>query len=118
MPPPPAFTILLRELRKVGSEVMETSNRSSRDSMPDSRHARSLQPARGKLEKTLSKYHLSGREFAVLELLSHGYSDKEVASALRITPFTVNKHVGAILIKMNVRSRTAAAVHAIREHLF
>jgi DNA-binding NarL/FixJ family response regulator len=36
---------------------------------------------------------------------------------LRVTLFTVNKHVGAILLKMNVRSRTAAAVHAIREHL-
>jgi len=97
---------------------METSSRSSRDSWPDGRHAKSLQPAGGRLEKTLSKYHLSAREFAVLELLSHGYSDKEIASALRVTPFTVNKHVGAILIKMDVRSRTAAAVHAIREHLF
>ena len=55
---------------------------------------------------------------SVLELLSQGCSDKEIASTLRVTPFTVNKHVGAILIKMNVRSRTAAAVHAIREHLF
>jgi DNA-binding NarL/FixJ family response regulator len=53
-----------------------------------------------------------------LELLSKGCSDKEVAAALRVTTFTVNKHVGAILLKMNVRSRTAAAVHAIREHLF
>ena len=97
---------------------METSSRSSRDSLPDGRHARRLQPAHAKLEKTLSKYHLSAREFAVLELLSHGYSDREIASSLRVTPFTVNKHVGAILIKMNVRSRTAAAVHAIREHLF
>jgi DNA-binding NarL/FixJ family response regulator len=97
---------------------METSSGRSRDSLPDGRHARSLRPAYGKLEKTLNKYHLSAREFAVLELLSHGCSDKEIASALRVTPFTVNKHVGAILVKMNVRSRTAAAVHAIREHLF
>jgi DNA-binding NarL/FixJ family response regulator len=97
---------------------METSSRRSQDSLPDGRHARRVQPLRVKLEKTHSKYHLSAREFAVLGLLSQGYSDKEIAGALRVTPFTVNKHVGAVLMKMNVRSRTAAAVHAIREHLF
>jgi DNA-binding NarL/FixJ family response regulator len=86
--------------------------------LPDGRHARRVQPSQVKLEKTHSKYQLSAREFAVLGLLSQGYSDREIAGALRVTPFTVNKHVGAVLIKMNVRSRTAAAVHAIREHLF
>ncbi len=86
--------------------------------MPDGRHARSVAHAQAKQDQTDSKYHLSARELAVLELLSQGFSDKEIAGALRVTPFTVNKHVGAILIKMNVRSRTAAAVHAIREHLF
>ncbi len=96
---------------------METSRR-SRDSLPDGRHARSVAHAQAKQDQTDSKYHLSARELAVLELLSQGFSDKEIAGALRVTPFTVNKHVGAILIKMNVRSRTAAAVHAIREHLF
>ena len=97
---------------------METSSRRGRDGLPEGRHARSVQPAEVKLEKTHSKYQLSTREFVVLELLSHGCSDKEIAGTLRVTPFTVNKHVGAILLKMNVRSRTAAAVHAIREHLF
>jgi DNA-binding NarL/FixJ family response regulator len=70
------------------------------------------------LDKTFTRYHLSERELAVLELLSEGCSDKDIATSLRVTSFTVNKHVGAILVKMNVRSRTAAAVHAIREHLF
>jgi DNA-binding NarL/FixJ family response regulator len=53
----------------------------------------------------------------VLEALSRGLADHEIAHGLGITEFTVNKHVGAILLKMNVRSRTAAAIHAIRKHI-
>jgi DNA-binding NarL/FixJ family response regulator len=53
----------------------------------------------------------------VLEALSRGLTDHEIAYGLGITKFTVNKHVGAILRKMDVRSRTAAAVRAVREHI-
>jgi DNA-binding NarL/FixJ family response regulator len=53
----------------------------------------------------------------VLEALSRGLTDHEIAYGLGITRFTVNKHVGAILRKMDVRSRTAAAVRAVREHI-
>ncbi len=65
-----------------------------------------------------SKYGLSPRELSVLYLLAEGYTDKQVAQALRIAAYTVNCHVGAILTKMDVRSRTAAAVTSIREHMF
>ena len=64
-----------------------------------------------------SPYHLSERELGVLRLLTEGLSDKQMALALGVTNYTVNKHVGAILAKMKVRSRTAAAVAAIRQHL-
>jgi len=63
-------------------------------------------------------YGLSEREFGVLRLLAEGMSDKQIAASLRVTTHTVNKHVGAILLKMKVQSRTAAAVRAIRERLF
>jgi two-component system NarL family response regulator len=79
-----------------------------------------LQPrftATRNLDRTFTKYHLSERETTVLGLLAKGLTDRDIANALQVTAFTVNKHVGAILLKMNVRSRTAAAVHAIREHL-
>lgn len=62
-------------------------------------------------------YGLSEREFGVLKLLAQGMSDKQIAASLCVTTHTVNKHVGAILLKMNVQSRTAAAVRAIRERL-
>lgn len=98
---------------------METIGQNSREHTQGRRHANTIQrTAPSNRDRTYSKYHLSEREFAVLELLSHGNSDREIAASLRVTAYTVNKHVGAILLKMNVRSRTAAAVHAIREHLF
>ena len=58
---------------------------------------------------------LSRRELSVLELMTNGLADREIAVRLDVTPFTVNKHVGQILVKMNCRSRTGAAVKAIRQ---
>jgi DNA-binding NarL/FixJ family response regulator len=68
-------------------------------------------------EGLAAPYGLSERELAVLNLVAAGLSDAQIAWSLGITNYTVNKHVGAILLKMNARSRTAAAVRAIREHL-
>jgi DNA-binding CsgD family transcriptional regulator len=61
-----------------------------------------------------SPYGLSDREFTVLELITEGLADEEIAGILGVTPFTVNKHVGQILLKLDCRSRTGAAVKAIR----
>jgi DNA-binding NarL/FixJ family response regulator len=58
---------------------------------------------------------LSAREIQVLNLVSHGLPDKQIAKMLGISTFTVNKHVGAILVKMQASSRTEASVRAIME---
>jgi len=96
---------------------METDRRGTPDRPFDGRHFQRRFTATRNLDRTLTRYHLTERECTVLALLSEALTDREIADVLRVTPFTVNKHVGAILLKMNVRSRTAAAVHAIREHL-
>jgi DNA-binding NarL/FixJ family response regulator len=62
-------------------------------------------------------YDLSARELTVLHLIAAGMADKEISRALCLSTFTINKHVRAILVKMNASSRTAAAVKAIREGL-
>lgn len=67
--------------------------------------------------RVAAPYDLSPREMTVLYEVTQGLSDMEIAMKLGVTKFTVNKHVGAILSKMNVASRTGAAVRAIREHL-
>jgi len=60
-------------------------------------------------------YGLTYRELAVLHLVAEGSADKQIAEALGISTYTVNKHVANILGKMNAVSRTEAGVRAIRE---
>jgi PAS domain S-box-containing protein len=68
-----------------------------------------------KIEGRLNPYSLTYREFAVLHLVAEGWADKQIAEALGISIYTVNKHVGNILGKMNAASRTEAGVRALRE---
>jgi len=55
---------------------------------------------------------LSQREQHVLELIGNGLSNKQIALALDIAPETVKSHVKRIFAKLDVRSRTAAAMRA------
>lgn len=57
---------------------------------------------------------LTAREIDVLRLVAEGQSDKEIAAALGITYRTTTTYMTAILTKLNVTSRTAAATQALR----
>jgi NarL family two-component system response regulator LiaR len=57
---------------------------------------------------------LTDRETEVLRLLARGKANKEIARALSIGEQTVKTHVGNILAKLGVQSRTQAALHAVR----
>jgi DNA-binding NarL/FixJ family response regulator len=52
---------------------------------------------------------LSGREQEVLRLLAEGMTDREIATALAISPRTVESHVSSVLRKLGVRNRAEAA---------
>jgi DNA-binding CsgD family transcriptional regulator len=56
---------------------------------------------------------LTPRELDVLQLLAHGLTDAAIAERLFIGVRTVENHVGNILSKLGVRTRTAAASAAI-----
>jgi predicted ATPase/DNA-binding CsgD family transcriptional regulator len=62
-------------------------------------------------------YGLTPREIEVLRLLVEGRPDKEIAEALFISRRSASKYVSAILGKLGVDSRGAAAVCAVRDHL-
>jgi DNA-binding NarL/FixJ family response regulator len=57
---------------------------------------------------------LTERETEVLRLLGSGQSNKEIAQTLVIGEKTVKTHVSNVLAKLNVRSRTQAAIYAAR----
>ena len=52
---------------------------------------------------------LSPRESEVLRLLADGMTDREIATALALSPRTVESHVGSVLRKLGVRNRAEAA---------
>jgi DNA-binding CsgD family transcriptional regulator len=62
-------------------------------------------------------YGLTFREVTVLRVVAAGKSDAEIGTALGISVLTASKHVGHILHKMGVASRTEAGVRAVREGL-
>ncbi|SDC32756.1 two component transcriptional regulator, LuxR family [Melghirimyces thermohalophilus] len=73
--------------------------------------------ARG--EEQHSSYHdLTPRERIILEHITHGQSNKEIAAELHITEKTVKTHITNILGKMGVQDRTQAAIHALKHHWF
>jgi DNA-binding NarL/FixJ family response regulator len=55
---------------------------------------------------------LSVREREVVDLLATGRTNQAIARVLGITEGTVKAHVGRILLKLGLESRTAAAVAA------
>jgi DNA-binding NarL/FixJ family response regulator len=57
---------------------------------------------------------LTERESDVLRLLARGKANKEIARELAVGEQTVKSHVGHILAKLGVQSRTQAALHAVR----
>lgn len=52
---------------------------------------------------------LTTREREVLQLISQGYRDRDIAEGLQISEKTVQKHVQNILSKLGVQNRTEAA---------
>jgi DNA-binding NarL/FixJ family response regulator len=52
---------------------------------------------------------LSERESEVLRLVAEGYTDREIARTLMVSPRTVETHVAAVLRKLNVENRREAA---------
>jgi DNA-binding NarL/FixJ family response regulator len=57
---------------------------------------------------------LTERETEVLKLIAQGKANKQIARELFIDESTIKSHVHSILSKLNVKSRTQAALHAVR----
>ena len=60
---------------------------------------------------------LTERELQVLELMALGFSNKEIADNLKISPHTVKTHSVHIFEKLDCTDRTQASVWAARAGL-
>jgi NarL family two-component system response regulator LiaR len=72
-------------------------------------------PAAGKQLQTTDP--LSERELDVLRLIARGMSNQDIARTLVVGEATVRSHVSSILRKLQLASRTQAALYALREGL-
>lgn len=64
--------------------------------------------------QALSELGLSDRQQEVLRLIGLGKSDREIAEMLSISVRTVSKHVEAILVRLDTRTRSGAAALVAR----
>jgi len=99
--------LILRDFTAIKWHEGETERRRFRDELDQ------------KVEQRIktNPYGLTYRELTILHLVAEGSADKQIAETLGISIYTVNKHVGNILSKMNAASRTEAGVRGIREGL-
>ena len=60
---------------------------------------------------------LTARELEVLKLLAKGTTNKGIAQALHVSEGTVKNHVSNILMRLELRDRTQAAIYAVENGL-
>ena len=60
---------------------------------------------------------LTERETETLRLVAKGHSNKEIAKHMDVSEVTIKTHVSSILSKLNLSSRTQAALFALKEGL-
>lgn len=65
-------------------------------------------------EVELEKLKLTSREYEVLQLLTQGCSNAEIAERLFLSLSTVKTHVSNLFVKMEVKNRTQAVEKANR----
>ncbi|MBI3927352.1 MAG: response regulator transcription factor [Armatimonadetes bacterium] len=64
--------------------------------------------------RPVERVEFTSREMEILNLLTQGYGNKEMAGMLHLAHVTVKKHVHRIIAKLGVSDRTQAALKACR----
>jgi DNA-binding NarL/FixJ family response regulator len=59
-------------------------------------------------------FELTAREHEVMRLIAQGLSNREISERLNVSDKTVKNHVSHIFSKLNIATRSQAAVHAVR----
>ncbi len=110
----------LEELRDAVTRVLQGETFCSSDIVATmfselARFARGAQTPSWRIAAHAADPRLTGREREVLELLAKRQSNKEIASELSVSLFTIKNHVHNILEKLQVESRVEAVEFAKRQ---
>ncbi|WP_071120051.1 response regulator transcription factor [Romboutsia timonensis] len=68
-------------------------------------------------EKTNNEIDLTNREKCVLNYVCKGLSNKDIAKELKVTDYTIKKHISNILSKLNLRNRQDIILYAQENHI-
>jgi len=63
-------------------------------------------------DKLNNEIDLTNREKSVLSYVCKGLTNKDIASELKVTDYTVKKHVSSILSKLNLKTRQEIIIYA------
>lgn len=74
-----------------------------------------LQKIKSKLSPHDPHHDLTSREIEILNLITEGLENKEIARCLHIAEHTVANHISTILSKLNAKNRTDAVAIARRK---
>jgi DNA-binding NarL/FixJ family response regulator len=66
------------------------------------------------LKQAMELFNLTDREQAVVQNLSRGWTNKEIATELRITEQTVKEHIKHIMQKTRTSTRTGILAQVLR----
>lgn len=79
----------------------------------DNSNLKALLHSAGLISKTGKIGHISEREKEIIELVSQGYRNKEIASRLSVSDQTVKAHLNRIYRKFNVSNRSQLVAIAV-----
>lgn len=65
-------------------------------------------------ESVIKMYNLTQRETLILDYITEGYDNQEIASKIYVSIHTVKAHVSTIIKKLHAKNRTEAACKAVR----
>ena len=68
-------------------------------------------------DKVANEMDLTTREKNVLNYVCKGLSNKDIANELKVTDYTIKKHVSSILSKLHLRNRQDIIIYAKDNHI-
>jgi len=84
--------------------------------LSDDQIARARERLRRQISEDMRLESLSAQERRILELLSEGLSNREIAAEMFLAEKTVKNYVSNLLAKLGFQRRTEAALFAQRQH--